>query len=172
VRIAVSLALQRHGGADLERYARSAGGDKAAAATAKDSKPADKSAAAAAAAKAAKAAPEVAAAAVQAATAEQAAELEQYVRQLQAAFLAAAGGGSGSGTEVAAAADGGAGDGTQQRQWAVEQLCGVLKQAAAPAEVKHSVLRFLAQHALFTINVSAAKKVRRLPCCAVVCCAV
>ena len=49
--------------------------------------------------------------------------------------------------------------GMQQRQWAIEQLCGVLKQAAAAAEVKQQVLRFLTVHALFSIDAAAAKKV-------------
>ena len=140
VRIAVGLALQRHGGAELERFATGGAGKKEKGEKAK-------AAAAAAVAEGGKEA---------AADGGAAAEgLQQYVRQLQDAFLS---GGAG---------EGGEGGGQQQRQWAVEQLCSVLKQRAAPAAAKLEVLRFLAVHALFSLDAAAAKKVGgRCLCCA------
>lgn len=134
MRIAVALALQRHGGAELERFATAGTGGKA------DKKGENGKAAVAAAA--AKEGGEGDAAAAEG--------LRQYVRQLEDTFL------QGS---APAAADDDTGAGQQQRQWAVEQLCSVLKQRAAPAAVKLDVLRFLAVHALFSLDAAAAKKV-------------
>lgn len=142
VRIAVGLALQRHGGGGLEKYAKAAqkGGAAAAAAAAADG---------------------VTGAVAGAGAASQQAEgLQAYVQQLQDAFLKA--GQAAAEAAASAGGEGGASAGAaQQLQWAVEQLCGVLKQAAAPAEAKHSVLQFLAVHALFSVDAAAAKKVSR-----------
>ena len=132
VRIAVALALQRHGGGSLEKFAKVAPADKA--------EPEGGSAVAGAGAGAA------AGAGAGGADAE---GLQQYVRQLQDTFLQSAG------PDVAEGGDGS----SQQRQWAIEQLCSVLKQAAAPVGVKQEVLQFLAVHALFSVNAAAAKKV-------------
>lgn len=140
----MALALQRHGGAELERYAT--GG------TGKDKK-GDKADKSKAAVEGGKEAGKDAGNAEGAAAAE---GLQQYVRQLQDAFLSG-GGDKAAGGEAEEAA--GAAAGQQQRQWAVEQLCSVLKQRVAPAAVKLEVLRFLAVHALFSIDAAAAKKV-------------
>lgn len=139
----MALALQRHGGADLERFAT--GG------ASKDKK-ADKADKSKAAAEGSKETGKEAGA-DGAAAAE---GLQQYVQQLQDAFLS---GGGSQGADGEAGEGAGEGAGQQQRQWAVEQLCSVLKQRAAPAAVKLEVLRFLAVHALFSLDAGAAKKV-------------
>lgn len=139
----MALALQRHGGAELERFAT--GG------ASKDKK-ADKADKSKAAAEGSKETGKEAGAGGAAA----AEGLEQYVRQLQDAFLS---GGGSQGADGDAGEGAGEGAGQQQRQWAVEQLCSVLKQRAAPAAVKLEVLRFLAVHALFSLDAAAAKKV-------------
>ena len=149
VRIAVALALQRHGGGALILAKYSKGTAKGAAAAAADGGKLGGAQNGAAGAPAAAAA----------AAAEQAEGLQQYVAQLQETFLQAGGATAAAGEEVGE--DGAAGS-AQQRQWAIEQLCGVLKQAAAPPEDKHAVLRFLAVHALFSVDAAAAKKVRGL----------
>ena len=154
----MSLALQRNGGSELQRYVVKQqqqqqqqlllnGGDK------------EKPTAAAAAAGG-----NASVAGRTAATAADAQQLQQYVKQLQDTFVQAAGSadaGMDAAEQEAAAADGSSSAaGQQQRQWAIEQLCSVLKQAAAPAALKQEVLQFLAVHALFRVDVGAAKKVR------------
>jgi hypothetical protein len=142
----VSLALQRHGGADLERYARGAAAGRDKEKEGQGNGVGGTAVIDAGGTDGAKQAGE---------------ELERYVQQLQATFLAAAAQAGGGGGEAGEEGGGGeaAAAAAQQLQWSVEQLAGVVRQAAAPAAAKHAVLRFLALHALFRLDAAAAKKV-------------
>jgi hypothetical protein len=124
----VSLALQRHGGLDLERYIDKASGDKTVTAGNESD------------------------AAYNGNYKGRGKDWEQYVQQLQNTLLH-------TGNRMLEEEC----DDSQEGQWAIQQLCGVLKHSAALAEVKLQVLKFLAVHAFFSIDTAAAQKVGCCP---------